>query len=105
MYVNSHDSVYKGISRDIGYIGGGIIRTFNNFIDKNDKDKLNIIYKTNEYPSHPIAFHPRLNKDIVKKIEDAFLSMPKDLTKTLSIKKFIKTNSDEYKIIKSVKSL
>ncbi len=105
LYVNSHDSVYKGISRDIGYIGGGIIRTFNNFIDKNDKDKLNIIYKTNEYPSHPIAFHPRLNKDIVKKIKDAFLSMPKDLTKTLSIKKFIKTSSDEYEIIKSVKSL
>lgn len=28
-YVNSHDSVYKGIARGIGDVGGGIERTFN----------------------------------------------------------------------------
>ena len=104
LYVNSHDSVYKGISRDIGYIGGGIIRTFNNFLDSNDKDKINIIYKTKAYPSHPIAAHPRLDKSVVKKIQDAFLNMPEDIKKTLSIKNFIITDSKEFEVIKSIKS-
>ena len=39
-YVNSHDSVYKGVARDIGQLGGGIQRTFNSFKEGADKDKL-----------------------------------------------------------------
>lgn len=103
LYVNSHDSVYKGVSRGIGKVGGGIIRTYNNFTDKNDKDKLHIIYKTDAYPSHPIAAHPRVDKDLVKKIQDAFLNMPADLKKVLSIKNFIITDSSEYDVISNVK--
>jgi len=102
LYVNSHDSVYKGVSRGIGYLGGGIIRTFNNFQDKNDKDKLNIVYKTNPYPSHPIAYHPRINKTDIAKIEQAFLTMPKELKKKLSIKEFRKTSTKEFEIIKNI---
>lgn len=103
LYVNSHDSVYKGISRGIGYLGGGIVRTFNNFVDKNDKDKLNIIYKTDAYPSHPIASHPRVKKEDIEKIQKAFLTMPNEIKKLLSIKNFIVTNSAEYDVIKEVK--
>ena len=40
IYVNSHDSVYKGIARGIGDFGGGIIRTFDNFKDTEDKDEV-----------------------------------------------------------------
>ena len=100
LYVNSHDSVYKGISREIGYLGGGIMRTYNNFKSKNDKSKTNIVYETSTYPSHPIAFHPRVNKEDIKKIQDAFLNMPKELKSILSIKEFIKTNTAEYDVIK-----
>lgn len=102
LYVNSHDSVYKGVSRDIGYIGGGIIRTFNNFVDNNDKDKINIVYKTNQYPSHPIAYHPRVSKGTVDKIEKAILNMPNDLKAILSIKEFKKIDSSEYDVIKKL---
>lgn len=45
LYVNSHDSVYKGVSRQVGYIGGGIIRTYNNFKSSDDKEKINIYQK------------------------------------------------------------
>ena len=103
LYVNSHDSVYKGISRGIGYLGGGIVRTFNNFVDKNDKDKLNIVYKTDAYPSHPIAAHPRVKEEDIMKIQKAFINMPKEIKKLLSIKNFIVTNSAEYDVIKEVK--
>lgn len=101
-YVNSHDSVYKGISRDIGYLGGGIIRTYNNFLDKNDKDKINIVYKTSAYPSHPIAYHPRVSKETISKIEKAFLEMPEDIKKILSIKEFISTNTQEFDVIREI---
>ncbi len=102
LYVNSHDSVYKGISRDIGYLGGGIVRTYNNFVDKNDKDKLHIIYKTSPYPSHPIASHPRVSQDIINKIQDAFINMPEEIKEVLSIKTFKKTDSKEFDIIKQL---
>jgi len=102
LYVNSHDSVYKGISRDIGFLGGGIIRTYNNFLDKNDKDNIHIVYKTNAYPSHPIAYHPKVNKEIVLKIQQAFINMPSDIKKRLSIKDFKVTTSKEFDIIKKL---
>ena len=102
LYVNSHDSVYKGISRDIGYLGGGIIRTYNNFIDNDDKKNIHIVYKTEAYPSHPIAFHPRLSKEIINKIQKAFLNMPKKIKNSLSIKDFRITNTQEFDVIKSI---
>lgn len=102
LYVNSHDSVYKGISRDIGYLGGGIIRTFNNFLDKNDKDKVKIVYKTEAYPSHPIAVHPRVSTEVSEKIQKAFLNMPDDIKKILSIKNFRTTDTKEFDAIKEI---
>ncbi len=102
LYVNSHDSVYKGISRGIGYLGGGIVRTFNNFKDKSDKDKLNIVYKTSPYPSHPIAYNPRVSKEDVEKLTKAFLNMPAEIKALLSIKQFIKIDNSEYDSIKSI---
>jgi phosphonate transport system substrate-binding protein len=102
LYVNSHDSVYKGIARDIGYLGGGIIRTYNNFVAKNDKESIHIVYKTNAYPSHPIAAHPRVSKELIVKLQTAFLKMPKELKKILSIKDFKATDTKEFDIIKKI---
>ena len=48
------------------------MRTFNNFKDLEDKKSLNIIYTTKGYPSHPIAFHPKVNKDEQKKLIHQF---------------------------------
>lgn len=102
LYVNSHDSVYKGIARDVGYLGGGIIRTFNNLKDPIDKSKIHIVYKTSPYPSHPIAYNKRVKKEDIKKLEKAFLNMPSELKALLSIKEFIKTNTSEYDSIKKI---
>lgn len=103
LYVNSHDSVYKGVSRGVGYIGGGIIRTYDNFKSSDDKEKINIVYKTSEYPSHPIAYHPRVDLQTIKKLEKAFLEMPENLKELLSIKEFKQINSSEYDVIKELK--
>lgn len=102
LYVNSHDSVYKGIARGVGEFGGGITRTFNNFNDQEDKNKIEIVYKTNNYPSHPFASHPRISDDIVNKISNAIIKMPKELKDILSIKEFIPTTTSEFDVIKNL---
>lgn len=102
IYVNSHDSVYKGVAREIGDFGGGIIRTFTNFKDLEDKDKIDIVYKTNNYPSHPFASHPRISQDLVNKISEALLEMPEGLKKSLSIDEFMSTTTNEYDVIKNL---
>lgn len=101
-YVNSHDSVYKGVARGIGDIGGGIERTFNNMEDKETKDKLKIIYTTAPYPSHPIAFHPRLNKEEAKLLGDALFSIPANILDELSMKKLIQIDDNEYNVIRKL---
>lgn len=102
LFVNTHDSVYKGVAREIGDFGGGIIRTYDNFKEEEDKDKISIVYQTKDYPSHPFAAHPRVDKKTVELLEKAFLEMPEDLKQLLSIKEFIHTTSKEYDVIKKL---
>lgn len=99
LYVNSHDSVYKGVQRGIGDIGGGIVRTFEEFND-HEEQKLHVVYKTQTYPSHPIAFLPSVNEEDMKKIVDAFLTMPNEIKDDLNINQFIPTTNHEYDLIK-----
>ncbi len=101
-YVNSHDSVYRYISKGLGDIGGGIERTYNNLKNKNIKDKLEIIYTTKAYPSHPFAFSPSMDKELKNKLVHALLNMPKDLLRSLSMKKFIKIDHNEYKSVENL---
>ncbi len=102
LYVNSHDSVYKGVARGIGDVGGGIERTFDNFRDEKTKDSLFILYRTKPYPSHPIAYKPSLSSAIKIKFTKAFLNMPKNLLDLLSIKKIITTQDKEYDIVRNL---
>ncbi len=101
-YVNSHDSVYKAVSRGIGDIGGGIERTFNNMNDTQTKEKLHIVHTTKAYPSHPFAFKADMNRLKAQRIIDALLEMPEPLLKALSVKALKKINNDEYKSVKEL---
>ena len=102
LYVNSHDSVYKGVARRIGDVGGGIMRTFNNLADKKSKKLLTVLYKTKSYPSHPFAYKSSMPKEISSKFTKAFLNMPKKLLDSLSMKKIIKTNDKEYDVVRDL---
>jgi len=101
-YVNSHDSVYKAVSRGIGDIGGGIERTFNNLSDMQTKDNLLIVHTTKAYPSHPFAFHSKLSKQTVEKISEALIQMPESILKSLSIKGLKRINNTEYTSVKNL---
>lgn len=101
-YVNSHDSVYKGIARGLGEIGGGIERTFNDLNDEETKSSLIIIRRTKPYPSHPIAFHPTLPQETQQKITQALLKTPDSLLIALSMKHLIEINHAEYSSVQTM---
>lgn len=95
-YVNSHDSVYKGVARGIGEVGGGIERTFNDLDDKETKSSLIIVHRTKPYPSHPFAFLPALSQETQLKITKALIAAPDSLLIALNIKHLIEINNSEY---------
>ena len=101
-YVNSHDSVYKGIARGIGDVGGGIERTFNALDDMEVKESLKILYKTQSYPSHPIAFNPSVSEDIQKRFVNAFMNIPKNLLEDLNMIHIIKADDATYDIVRDI---
>ena len=98
-YVNSHDSVYLGIQRGFGDVGGGIMRTFNRF---KGNDSLKILYKTKAYPSHPISISQNLDKETINKIKEALLSMPKSISDSISKKGLKNTSNAEYDVVKEL---
>ncbi len=102
LYVNSHDSVYKGVSRELGQFGGGIVRTFKNLSDKKAKNNLSIVYRTDKYPSHPIAFDPRLPNKVKESLINGFLNLSSKSIEKLNITKVIKTSNKEYDVVKDL---
>jgi len=103
-YVNSHDSVYSGIARGTGDLGGGIERTYNNFSNDADKGKLKIIYTTSSYPSHPIVLKPDLDSVTQDKLTKALLDLPNALTDKLSMVKLIPSNNEEFQPIAALEA-
>lgn len=101
-YVNSHDSVYKGVARGIGDVGGGIERTFDALTDIDAKNSLKILYTTQSYPSHPIVFSNSISKVLEKKLEKAFLNIPQNLLEKINIENIVKTDDKEYDIIRDL---
>ena len=89
-YVSSHDSVYLGVSRGVFPAGGGVMRTFNN-TDPAVRDQLRVLWTTKTYTPHAFAAHPRIPADVVKRVQDALLSMNENpggraLLKTINFK-------------------
>jgi len=101
-YVNSHDSVYKGVARGIGDVGGGIDRTFNNLEDKETKDSLVILYKTKAYPSHPFAFSSSMPETLKAKLVKALIEMPVPILNSLNMKHLSETNDAEYDSVRDI---
>ena len=74
LYVKSHDSVYLNVLLGQTDAGGGVQKTFNKQSSR-VKNQLRVLYKTGEVSPHPIVAHPRVGKDIVGKVTDAFLKI------------------------------
>ncbi len=101
-YVNSHDSVYKGVSRGVGDVGGGVQRTFDDLNDIKAKESLITIYKTKAYPSHPFAMKSSMSDKTKTKLAKAFLEMPVEFLNSLSMKHLIEAKDSDYDSVRDI---
>lgn len=67
VYVTSHDSVYLNVSRGFYPAGGGIVRTFN-AIAPDVREKLEVLWESQDYAPHAFAALPALDPGV----RDAF---------------------------------
>jgi phosphonate transport system substrate-binding protein len=78
-YVNSHDSVYRGVAQGTFAAGGGIKRTLE-AIDPAISSRLRILSSTPAYVPHAFAAHPRVDKVVLDKVSTALFAMNTDET-------------------------
>lgn len=95
-YVNSHDSVYRGIARGLGDIGGGIERTFAYKDNQPLHKKIKIVHTSTGYPTHPFAVRKTVSKKVKDKLKKALLNMPKYLLQKLNMKRLKEVKNSDY---------
>lgn len=75
-YVQTHSSVYLNVLLGEVDAGGGVMGTFNG--QKPEvRDGLKIIYKTRSMAPHPVVAHPRVPKEHMDLVRNAFFDIGK----------------------------
>lgn len=82
-YVNSHDSVYRGVALGLFPAGGGVLRTFN-MIPQELRDQLTVFYETSEYTPHAIAVLPSVPRQQRDKLLKALMSLDEETPELLA---------------------
>ncbi len=72
--VQTHTSVYLHVINGLTVAGGGVEKTLREQ-DEAVQDSLRVLYTTRGFPSHPVASHPRVPKEVREKVRRAFLAM------------------------------
>jgi phosphonate transport system substrate-binding protein len=99
-YVGTHDSVYLNVALNQAAAGGGIQESLNEQPPQ-VRDNLRVIYRTAEFPSHPLMAHPRLPAAVREAVQSAFLELGttpegRALLARISIKEIGRTSISEY---------
>jgi len=102
-YVVTHDSVYLNVVYNKVAAGGGVEKTFN-WQSNAIKDKLRILYRTKTVAPHPLAVHPRIEKSISQRVQQALLKISssgkgKRLLAKIPIKKPGIATLDDYRAL------
>lgn len=105
LYVKTHSSVYLHVVKELAAAGGGVEKTLHEQSEA-IRSALRIIYTTRSFPSHPVAAHPRVPKDIQDKVRRAFLDMNNALESRAMIKKipveqFVPVTYNDYAVMSS----
>lgn len=100
IYVTTHSSVYLHVTQDLAAAGGGVEKTLQEQ-DENIRSQLRVIYTTREFPSHPVAAHPRVPKNVREKVRQALLDMAQTVNgqkmlQEVPVQQFIPVNYSDY---------
>lgn len=105
-YVVSIDSVYRAVAKGLFQAGGGEARTFGS-LDSDLKKELRILWESKPLPPFPFFAHPRIPKEVVMRIQRAFLTMDADaqgraILQTLNFKGFEAADDADYDIVRKM---
>lgn len=75
-FVETHESVYLNVISGKAAAGGGVRRTLE-AQSPEIQEQLRVIYETPGVAPHPIAYHPRVPKEVVAKVKAAIIEMAK----------------------------
>lgn len=77
IYVSSHDSVYKAVSKGFFVAGGGVMRTLKNMGEKTRKN-IRILWKSPGYTPHAFAVNPSIPNRVAKSFQKALVDIIND---------------------------
>lgn len=73
-YVATHSSAYLNAVLGETSAAGGVMGTFNR-LDPAIRDRLRILYRTQEVAPHPVVAHPRVPEEVRDAVRQAFLDL------------------------------
>lgn len=76
-YVQSHDSVFRGVATG-SFDGGGTIMKVFQTTDPELARNVRVLAKTAAYRPHPIAVHPRVSAEARERVRKAWISLGSD---------------------------
>ncbi len=79
LYVKTHSAVYLNVLAGEAVAGGGVEKTLAEQ-DTAVRQGLRVIHTTRDFPSHPVAAHPRVPVAVREAVRRAFLAMYHDET-------------------------
>jgi phosphonate transport system substrate-binding protein len=82
VYVSSHDSVYKTVSKGFFTAGGGVVRTLKNMDEKTQKN-IRILWKSPGYTPHAFAVNPNVPKKVAQSFQQALVDIINDDSKII----------------------
>jgi phosphonate transport system substrate-binding protein len=106
-YVQSHDSVFRGVATG-GFDGGGTIMKVFQTTDPELAKNLRVLEKTASYQPHPFAAHPRVPVAVMEQVRRAFLSLERDeagrkLLEGVAFKGFEAAADKDYNDVRALK--
>lgn len=105
-YVSSHDSVYQSVAKGLYPAGGGIVRTLDNMPDE-VKDQLRVLWTSNGYTPHAVAYAPGTPVELVIRVEKALLALDqlpegKALLEALNINGFEQAKNSDWDDVRAL---
>ena len=103
--VKTHSAVYMNVLTGVVEAGGGVEKTLQEQ-GPSVQDGLRVLYTTREMPSHPIAAHPRVARQVREQVRKALLDLAASpegaaMVDNIPMKKMQATSIADYKVMKS----
>ncbi len=106
-YVSSHESAFHAVAKGLYDGGGGDMKTLNNMRPEL-RDQLRILWTGAPLPPIVFAAHPRVPKQVVRRVQAAMIAMDRDpgavrLLQSLDFKGIVAARDSDYDAVRKLK--